>query len=263
MPSDVQDPFKEVAAFLVDIGTLNPIDADIYALGLKKFIITTADVIHEFPKIRQNTAGGRLQWLARNGYFENTLSDATKKKAPKKFKAVQPSVTMKNILSASARLNKSLAIIEEYYENPSQSIGLSEEDDIWQASSEEISISRGANMIRDTKQSVKICSNDCSWMKEPEIEEALKAVSGRIPVTVVANPDQEVAKELKKLGVELRRAKDIGIPFSILDDKTLLLVGRVGAVRARHTLLTTRQTYMVNKQREVFDRFVRHSKPIR
>ena len=264
MPGDapVQDPFKEVASFLVEIGKLDQTDADIYALGLKKFVITSNDVIHEFPKLRQNTAGGRLQFLARIGFFENTISDKSRKNAAKKFKAVPPSISLKKILSASARLDKSLAMFEEHYENPDYSSASSDEEEIWLSNSDDISISRGAAMIRATNSNLKISSNDCSWMKEQQIEEALKSISSQVQISVVANPDQEIVKRLNKLGARLRKAKDTGIPFCIVDDKTLIMVSQSGAVKTRHTLMTTTQSYMVKKYIGLFNRFVRHSKPV-
>ena len=266
MPGDspVQDPFKEVASFLVEIGKLDQRDADIYALGLKKFVITSNDVIHEFTDLRQNTAGGRLQRLARNGYFENTPSDVARKNVAKKFKVVSPRIALKKILSASERLQKSLALIEEYSENPNLAPNVSDEDEIWVSGSNDTSISRGAAIIQGAKENVKICSNDCSWIKEPEIEKALNSVSKKkVPISVVANPDDGVSKQLKNLGAKVLRSTDMGVPFCVVDDRMLITVGQSSGVRTRHILISTMQPYMVKKHLELFNRFARYSKPIK
>jgi len=258
--TDLRDPFREVATFLVEIGKLDQQDANIYALGLRNFVITTSDVVKAKLASRQNSAGGRLQNLSRLGFFQSTPQDSHRKNMPKKFRAIRPSVALQSIFASVNQLKESLAMIDEHYENPEKAINPQDLEELWLTQSEDASISEAARTIRTATKSLKICSNDCTWIRAPEIEDALKYASKKAEIVVVANPDQDAAVMLKGIGVKLFLRKETGIPFCIVDDKILMMVSQFGGARPRNFLTSTKQEYMVKKQLALFKDFSRHSR---
>lgn len=252
------DPFGEVANFLVVTGLLDDANAKIYALGLRKFSITTADVIREFPEMRQTTAGDCLRRLSRLGYFENTPSDSKSKGKAKKFRSIAPRIALKRIMEQSSRLPESIAMIDEHFEHHMESAN--EEEEIWLVQSEKASFLKGASIIKSAKKSIKMFSNDCSWFNDDGIRSALEhLVKRNVSIIVKANPGQRESEGLKAIGVRIISVKEKGPPICIVDDRILLQVTMVGSVRTRYNLMTTSQPYTVRKHLELFESLGRRS----
>lgn len=253
-----RNPFGEIAMFLVTAGKLDQTKASIYALGLNKLIITSKDVVKE-TDLRQNTAGDYLRVLAKNGYFETVPSDSSHKGAIKKYKAIPPSLALKDLIEKTKQLPETLAMIQEHLETQSES--LNEEDDIWLIQSQEASIAKGLHTIKNAKKSVRICSNDCSWFSDDSVRDTLRSVlKKKIPVTVIANPNDSIVKKMNQMGIEVRILRNTGIPYCIVDESILMQVTETGSVKKRYNLIITRQPYMVKHQLAQFEALLNHTK---
>jgi sugar-specific transcriptional regulator TrmB len=252
----ISNPFAEMADFLVSTGRLKRVDAQIYALGLSKLTLTTSDVIDEMPEIEQTTAGDRLRRLSKLGYFDNSLP-TEKNKLARQFRVIPPRRALADLIKALEKLPKILAILDEQFEKQAES---PEPEDVWLTQSQEAAFAKGAVMIAGASQSLRIACNDCTWLDDIDTKEALQQAASRgVSIVVVANPDEAETKELESLGVRLIRFSDTGIPYCIIDGRTLILINKVGKLRNHYSIMTTTGGYMVSKQTRAFEVLLRRS----
>lgn len=245
------DEFKNL---LQEVARLDANEAAIYAIGIEKGTITTRDAMNA-TNLRQTTSGEILRRLSKLGFFRASVREPGGKGGrghAQKFTAENPRVALRNILDSVGRFRELLGPLDEHVEYLATQSGSDEE--MWELSAETLQ-QHFATSIASCSASVKIVSNDCSWVAADEILEALKAASDRgIQIIVkAAQVSDQYAEKLVQRGVHLQLAKHRGQPFALIDDRLLYLPVRSGALKPEYSGLTTSNPYMVNNFLSVFD----------
>ena len=261
-------PFTAVKTFLTVSAKLglDEIDATIYALGLKKGIITSSDVAEE-TKLRQPTAGDRLRRLSSKGFFEVTPhvgeTPASGRGHPRKYRVVHPRIALKDLLKEYDKLPPTLGLIDQHFEVLAESTG--QEGDLWLLQPEKIALEKASMMLRGAERSIKIYSHDCTWFWDEGIKNALKdAISRGVTVQVLAtNPERKITKGLASINAELYILDFRGPPFCLIDDSLLILPKKEGTLRTQYSLISTNGRYLVDNFGKMYVKLLSCSKPQR
>lgn len=259
-----ETPFTVVKTFLTVSGKLDEMDATIYALGLKKGIITSSDVVEE-TKLRQPTSGDRLRRLASKGFFEVTPhvgeAPASGRGHPRKYRVVHPRIALKDLLKAYDELRPTLNLIDQHFEVLAESTG--QEGDLWLIQPQKTALKKASAMLRGAERSIKIYSHDCTWFWDEGIKNALRDVISRgVTVQVLAtNPDRKITKGLASINAELYLLDFLGPPFCLIDDSLLILPKREGTLRTRYSLILTNDGYLVDNFSKMYVNLLSYSKP--
>jgi len=245
------DDFKKL---LQEVARLDANAAAIYAAGIEKGTITTRDAMNA-TNLRQTTAGEILRRLSKRGFFRATVQEPGTRGGrghAQKFTAESPRVALRNILDNIDRFRELLGPLDEHMEYTSAQGGSNEE--MWQLSAETLE-QHFAATVASCSLSVKIASNDCSWVAEDEILKALKSASARdIPITVrAAQISTQHAEKLGQCGVRVEVVKHRGQPFALIDDRVLYIPVRTGALKSEYSGLTTSNPYTVGNFLSQFD----------
>lgn len=258
------DPFLLLKKFLATSGTLDEVGATIYALGLKKGIITSSDVA-EATGLRQPTSGGRLKRLASKGFFELTPhvgeTPASGRGYPRKYRVVHPRIVLKDLFDMFGMLLPKMDIIDQHLEV--QAEHTSEEGNLWLLRPQKVALRRGSVMLRGAERSIKIYGHDCTWCNSENILNALKgAVSKGISVQVLATkPDKKIAKVLMGMQAELYILDFPGIPFCLIDDSILIVPRKEGTLQTQYSIISTNDKYMVEHFGKLYVKLLSYSKP--
>lgn len=262
--SKEKDLFKELDSFLVTIGKLDPKDASIYVLALKKGVIKSRDVYDEFG-IRPNAAIARLKALTNLGMLEVAPKETAKMHPYSKcFKAINPRIALKDIVKRSMDLPH---LLERYdmYEEEILAESPIQPTEIWIAGSAKAAIRIGASMFSGAKQEIKIYCHDCSWFDEYiDIQESLEDVAkNSISISVIADcPPENTARELTEMGVKFYTCRDFrGPTFCIIDGCWLLLPTQTGTLSKQYSVLRTNDKYIVDEFINLFKTVLSCSKP--
>lgn len=256
-----RDPFSELISFLTEATSLDDTDARIYALGLKKGIITSGDVVDEKLIPRQTTAADRLRRLANKRFFEHTLDEPRMrgKGHAKKYRAIPPQAALRDLLERYSGIQACIEKIKEHRELLSETAKL--EDEIWLLKSQKVAINRVAAIIGSAKESVKIFSHDCTWHSNERIRKSLsKVVANRVNVEIFATePNERIVKGLEKMGIPVTKISVAYLPFCLIDNSLLLLPCKGGTLSTEYFVILTRQKYLVDNFIKTFNSFVNWS----
>jgi len=247
-----KDPFEELQSFLVRIYKLDEIDAKIYALALKKGILTSGIVITEMPELHQQTVSDKLRRLSNKGFLISTprvvgvKSEA--KRYPIKYLPVSPRMVLRDTLTMYAHIDKVvLSQIDEHLELLSTKQSEEFDEDIWIAKPEEIAMSRWGSAILNAKDRIQIYSHDCTWFNDDGIRNALRGASSKgVKIEVIAtHPESKVTVGLSKMGINVDVTDQPNIPFCIIDKKLLFIPFKGGKLGTRYLFLMTGQKYLI------------------
>jgi predicted transcriptional regulator len=256
-----KDVCKELTTFLVSIGTLEQIDADLYALALGKGEITSKAVHIEFPKIAPNNAINYLKKLEDKGFLERS-SKETRGKHPYTilFKPVHPKMALKKVLENLKSLPGVLGKFDEHWDHLVE--GTKQNTEVLQATNERVGFAIGASIIRSAKREIKIYSHDCTWFHNYDLQESIeKALSNNVTVTVIAeNPEQSLAKKIIDAHISLRSCgNSFGPPFCLVDEDWLFLPVKSGILSQRFSPIRTNDKYLIHNYRRLFDTILGYS----
>lgn len=260
-----RDPLKELITHLVEADRLDITDARIYVFGLKKGIITSGDVFDEKIVLRQTTAADRLRRLASKGYFQRTPDEPRMhgRGHAKKYRAIPPEEALYDFLQKYDKIQDCIEKIKESREllaRTSEETRL--EDEISLLKPQKVAVSRVAKIIQSAKQSIKIFSHDCTWFDHPKINESLvMASSNKVTIQIFATEaDKRIVKNLKKMGVSIKKISVAYIPFCLVDDSMLLLPCIGGTLSTEYFVILTGQKYLVENFIATFNSFLNWSK---
>lgn len=258
-----KDLFEELHSFLVTTEKLDPTDASIYVLALKKGIIRSSDVSDEFPKIRLNAAIARLKALAERGFLEVAPKETISKRPyAMSFKAIHPRTALKDIVEKAIELPNLLGRYDEHWEFLAEN--LDQGTGIWLAKSAKVAIALGASMISGAKKEIKIYCHDCSWFEYMDIQSALEdALTNKVSVSVIADGAHvRIAKKLMEMGISLYSCGNFkGPPFCIIDNCWLILPAQTGTLSKKYSSVRTNNKYLVDHFASLFGTAISCSKP--
>lgn len=237
---------------LASVGGLEPELAKVYALGLARVVITTRDVARHLG-CPQNTAGHHLNRLVDLGYFVVTPASPSGGGfgTGRRFRVVSPRTALSRRFDAFASFSERVGLIEEHLEVQAANDGPS--DEIWKISSRLVA-RQVIQACLSARHSIRIASNDVSWLDVPGALESLSAARGRrVRVEVLAGAAAGIRRRrLREKGILVRTLHGGGPVFMLIDDRALYLPFREGAITSRYSALFTMNEYLVRSHLELF-----------
>jgi hypothetical protein len=237
----------EFQTLLSTAGGMEPQLAAIYALGIEKGTITSGDVVARMPKIRQNTAGDALRRLSKLGFLTPTVPEQGThggRGHAQRFQVVPPQLILRGQVDRLERFRDVMNEIAEHLEllPPRQA----DEDGLWQLSPSAL-LSHFCGEAGGATKSIEIHSNDCSWISEQQVLDALRAAKARgVRVSVFATElTSNQRATFKRFGISRVSRQQRGQPYAILDQTALYLPVRVGQLRSEYGAVFTKNSYWV------------------
>ncbi len=246
--------FDDLRNFLQRIAGFDENEAAIYALGIERGVITTRDAMGA-TKLRQTTAGEILRRLSKRGFFRASISEAGGKGGrghAQRFAVENPKTALKIVLESIDRFQDLLGQIDEHLEVIGSQGSVDEE--MWELSPDTL-VSQFVASVGSCSSSVKVVSNDCSWVSSDEIREAFKAASVRgVMITVrAAHVSAKDSETLSGCGVRLEELRARGQPFALVDDRILYLPVKTGSLRSEYSGMCTSNPYLVGNFLSLFE----------
>jgi len=243
-----QDPITQFIDTMRSQRILNDTELEIYDFGLRQTILTSSDVAKHF-NIRPSTASNRLKHLTKQGYLEESPRDGASKRSGKghafKYRAVHPKLALRSFISGRMSLEAAVQKIIEPLEITAESA--SYEGDMWLARAQTLAISEGIRKIDSAQRSIYISGRDCSWLKDPDVKEAItKAAKRKVAVKVAASQlDRGLRSTIKTTGASLVNCPIIGPNFCVIDKSVLLIPYKTSGLNEPYELLLTTHDYLV------------------
>lgn len=232
---------------------LDDIDAKIYALGLEKFMVMSRDVVQELG-LSQSTAGDRLVALANRGFFLPTAAPpgGGGRKSGRLYKVVSPRQALSGKLQRVNEFMEQLQLIDEHLEVLADK--QPRRDEIFRIAPDVLA-PHFESQAKSAKATIKVASNDCSWIEDPDVRRILReaAAQGTKVFVSLRETSEPVEEFLNSIGAEIRRRPNETVTFALLDDEQLYIAHREGRLNTRYAAQYTANPDLVNKFVRLFD----------
>jgi sugar-specific transcriptional regulator TrmB len=252
---------------LVNGNVLTSKEAEVYTTIINAGEATAADIYHrlkgkaEFLRISKQTIHGLLSDLKRKGFIRDAITSG-KRSHSKPYRPTLPEDALSEYFSATEKLKDVTDDVVTVLELKEKQSDGTNNQAIWMHEPKRIAIREGRKYLQGAKKSILMFCNDYSWIEETGVTELLtKKANEGLDIRIMGGiPVPALQSALKKFG-KARRETDIPcVPYSIIDDKQLLMFLNEGF---DPKLLATRNVYMVKRYSAQFAKvWSEHSKEV-